>query len=150
MNAALSDCARFVRAQPHFSVLRLVRRALDVFGAAYDERRDALAGRNDVAEYVHTLTPEVTSPVSPIRGAAALLQEPRPVVQRQRFLLNILRETQRIQEMVGRLMALTTLKSRRVLKRVQHVARVGQCARFRPRRQRGATLPVPTWTRRLQ
>ena len=118
----ISDYARFVRAQPHFSLSRLVRRALDVFGAAYDEMRDALAGRNYVADYVQTLTHEVKSPLSAIRGAAELLQEPMPEAQRQRFLLNIQRETQRIQEMVDRMMELTALESRRVLERVQPVA----------------------------
>jgi len=44
--------------------------------AAYDEMRDALAGRNYVADYVQTLTHEVKSPLSAIRGAAELLQEP--------------------------------------------------------------------------
>ncbi len=118
----ISDYARFVRAQQGFSLSRLLRRALDVFGAAYDEMRDALAGRNYVADYVQTLTHEIKSPLSAIRGAAELLQEPMPEVQRERFLLNIQRETQRIQEMVDRMMELTALESRRVLERVQPVA----------------------------
>jgi two-component system sensor histidine kinase CreC len=42
--------------------------------------------------------------------------------QRQRFLQNIQRETQRIQEVVDRMMELTALESRRVLERVQPVA----------------------------
>ena len=48
--------------------------------------RDALAGRNYVADYVQTLTHEVKSPLSAIRGAAELLQEPMEEEQRQRFL----------------------------------------------------------------
>jgi two-component system, OmpR family, sensor histidine kinase CreC len=118
----ISDYARFVRAQDRFSPSRLVRRALDVFGSAYDEMRDALAGRNYVADYVQTLTHEVKSPLSAIRGAAELLQEPMPDVQRQRFLSNIQQETLRIQEMVDRMMELTSLESRRVLERVAPVA----------------------------
>ena len=45
-------------------------------GAAYDEMRDALAGRSYVADYVQTLTHELKSPLSAIRGASELLQEP--------------------------------------------------------------------------
>ncbi|MBK6009223.1 two-component system sensor histidine kinase CreC [Ramlibacter ginsenosidimutans] len=118
----ISDYVRFVRAQRRISLPRLGRRALGVIGAAYDEMRDALAGRNYVADYVQTLTHEVKSPLSAIRGAAELLQEPgMPAEQRQKFLGNITRETERIQEMVDRMMELTALETRRAL---EHVAPV--------------------------
>jgi two-component system sensor histidine kinase CreC len=74
----ISDYVRFVRAQPRFSLSRLVRHALDVFGAAYDEMRNALAGRNYVADYVQTLTHEIKSPLSSIRGAAPALFAEHP------------------------------------------------------------------------
>jgi two-component system sensor histidine kinase CreC len=106
---------RYVRAQRSFSLPRLGRRALGALGAAYDEMRDALAGRNYVADYVQTLTHEVKSPLSAIRGAAELLQEPMADADRARFSANIVRETQRIQELVDRMMELTALESRRKL-----------------------------------
>jgi two-component system sensor histidine kinase CreC len=109
------DYVRYVRAQRSFSLPRLGRRALGAIGAAYEEMRDALAGRNYVADYVQTLTHEVKSPLSAIRGAAELLQEPMPDADRARFVANIARETQRIQELVDRMMELTALESRRSL-----------------------------------
>ena len=109
------DYVRYVRAQRNISLPRLGRRALGALGAAYDEMRDALAGRNYVADYVQTLTHEVKSPLSAIRGAAELLQEPMPDADRARFTANIVRETQRIQELVDRMMELTALESRRRL-----------------------------------
>jgi two-component system, OmpR family, sensor histidine kinase CreC len=118
----IADYVRFVREQRSLSFPRLGRRAWGAIGAAYDEMRDALAGRNYVADYVQTLTHEVKSPLSAIRGAAELLHEPMPEDQRQRFLGNITRETQRIQEMVDRMMELTALESRRALDNVQPVA----------------------------
>jgi two-component system sensor histidine kinase CreC len=118
----IADYARYIRAQQGFDPGRLLRRAWDLMRAAYDEMRDALAGRNYVADYVQTLTHEVKSPLSAIRGAAELLQEPMEEAQRQRFLTNIQRETQRIQEMVDRMMELTALETRRVLDTVQPVA----------------------------
>jgi two-component system, OmpR family, sensor histidine kinase CreC len=111
----IADYVRYVRAQRSFSLPRLGRRALGAIGAAYDEMRDALAGRNYVADYVQTLTHEVKSPLSAIRGAAELLQEPMPDADRARFSANIVRETQRIQELVDRMMELTALESRRSL-----------------------------------
>ncbi|OYQ42384.1 two-component system sensor histidine kinase CreC [Rhodoferax sp. TH121] len=118
----IADYARYIKAQKGFHPGRLLRRAWDLMRAAYDEMRDALAGRNYVADYVQTLTHEVKSPLSAIRGAAELLQEPMEEAQRQRFLTNIQRETQRIQEMVDRMMELTALETRRVLDTVQPVA----------------------------
>lgn len=118
----IADYVRYVRSQRRISLPRLGRRALGVIGAAYEEMRDALAGRNYVADYVQTLTHEVKSPLSAIRGAAELLQEPgMPPEQRQKFLGNITRETQRIQETVDRMMELTSLETRRRLDTVQVV-----------------------------
>lgn len=119
----IADYVRYVRTQRSLSLPRLGRRALGALGAAYDEMRDALAGRNYVADYVQTLTHEVKSPLSAIRGAAELLQEPHmDGAQRQRFLGNITRETGRIQEMVDRMMELTALETRRALDSVQPIA----------------------------
>jgi two-component system sensor histidine kinase CreC len=111
----ISDYVRYVRAERSFSLPRLGRRALGAFGAAYDEMRDALAGRNYVADYVQTMTHEVKGPLSAIRGAAELLQEPMADADRARFIANIARETQRIQELVDRMMELTALESRKSL-----------------------------------
>jgi two-component system, OmpR family, sensor histidine kinase CreC len=119
----IADYVRYVRAQRSLNLPRLGRRAIGVIGAAYDEMRDALAGRNYVADYVQTLTHEVKSPLSAIRGAAELLQEEAmPQAERQRFLTNITREAGRIQEMVDRMMELTALESRRALDNTAPVA----------------------------
>lgn len=117
----ITDYARYVRSQRGFHPGRLGRRALGMLVAAFDEMRDAIAGRNYVADYVQTLTHEVKSPLSAIRGAAELLQEPMPEPDRQRFLGNIARETQRIQELVDRMLELASLETRR---RLEHVAPV--------------------------
>ena len=119
----IADYARYVRSQRRLNLRSLGRRALGTLGAAYEEARDALAGRSYVADYVQTLTHEVKSPLSAIRGAAELLQEGgMPPEQRRKFLGNITRETQRIQELVDRMMELTALESRRTLAQVQPVA----------------------------
>jgi two-component system sensor histidine kinase CreC len=118
----LGDYVRYVRSQRSFSLPRLGRRALGTLGAAYDEMRDALVGRNYVADYVQTLTHELKSPLSAIRGAAELLKEHgMPAVDRERFLANIERETARIQELVDRMMELAALESRRSLERTAPV-----------------------------
>lgn len=119
----VADYIRFVRRQRSFSLPRLGRRALGTLGAAYDEMREALAGRNYVADYVQTLTHELKSPLSAIRGAAELLHEPAmPVPDRERFVANIERETRRIEELVDRLAELAALEKRRRLFNTDPVA----------------------------
>ncbi len=118
----IADYVRYVRAQRTFSLPRLGRRALGTLGAAYDEMRDALSGRNYVADYVQTLTHELKSPLSAIRGAAELLHEREmPAQDREHFVANIERETARIQELVDRMMELAALESRRSLERTETV-----------------------------
>ena len=91
--------------------------------AAYQEVRDAIAGRNYVQDYVQQLTHELKSPLSAVRGAAELLQEPSlPPAQAARFAANIERESLRMQEVVDRMMELTALESRRLLQDQQRVA----------------------------
>ena len=118
---------QFVEAarQRTLSLRRLWRSTLGFLGAAYDEMRDALAGRSYVADYVQTLTHELKSPLSAIRGASELLQEPMPEADRQRFAGNITREAQRIQELVDRMMELAAIESRRALDKVLPVALPG-------------------------
>jgi two-component system sensor histidine kinase CreC len=115
----VADYVRYVRAQRRLSLPRLGRRALGAIGAAYQEMRDALAGRHYVSEYVQTLTHEIKSPLSAIRGAAELLQEPMPEAERQRFVANIGRESERIQALVDRLLELAGLEARGRLDKVE-------------------------------
>jgi two-component system, OmpR family, sensor histidine kinase CreC len=114
-----TDYVRYVRRQKTLNLRRLGRRALESIAAAYQEMRDVLAGRHYVSEYVQTLTHEIKGPLSAIRGAGELLQEKMPEAERQRFVANITRESQRIQELVDRLLELAALESRHRLERVE-------------------------------
>lgn len=112
---------RFLRRESGASLPKLGRGLVGAVAAAYQEMRDALAGRQYVTEYVQTLTHEIKSPLSAIRGAAELLQEPMPEEERRRFVGNIRRETQRLQELVERLLELAALERQRGLERVRQV-----------------------------
>lgn len=116
-----ADYVRYVRTQRSLNLPRLARRAWGQLVGAYQEMRDALAGRQYASEYVQALTHEIKSPLSAIRGAAELLQEKMPEAERERFVANIARESQRIQELVDRLLELSALESRRRLERVETI-----------------------------
>lgn len=119
----MSDYWRWLRQQRNPSLSRMLRRAVDTLRGGLREMRDALTGRSYVADYVQTFTHEIKSPLSAIRGAAELLQEPgMPQAERDRFLANIAGETQRIQEIVDRMMELTALETQRALERSETVS----------------------------
>ncbi len=118
----LTEYMQHLRTERRLGLGRLGQRVRGALHAAYAELRDALAGRNYVADYVQTLTHEVKSPLSAIRGAAELLQEAgMPEPERARFLANITREAGRIQEIVDRMMELTALEARRTLDKAEAV-----------------------------
>jgi two-component system sensor histidine kinase CreC len=111
----LADYFRRVRMQRSWDLPGLGRHLGEMTSTAYKDVRDALEGRSFAADYAQTLTHELKSPLSAIRGAADLLQEPMADADRRRFLGNIERETQRIHELVDRMMQLAALESRRLL-----------------------------------
>jgi two-component system sensor histidine kinase CreC len=111
----VTEYLRLLRNRDKSGPPRLGRSALGLLGAAYDEMRDALAGRNYVEEYVQALTHEIKSPLSAIQGAAELLEENPPPEQRARFLRNIHGESARIRTLVERLLELADLEKRRRL-----------------------------------
>ena len=84
-------------------------------GAALEGMRARLDGRDYVEHFVHTLTHELKSPLSAIRGAAELLSEPLPDEERTRFTGNILEQEKRMRELVERLLTLASLQHRQQL-----------------------------------
>ncbi|WP_326533069.1 two-component system sensor histidine kinase CreC [Pseudorhodoferax sp.] len=117
------DYLAWTRTQPRLRPGPMLHHAVALLRAGAHEMRDALTGRNTAADHVQTLTHEIKSPLSAIRGAAELLEDPdMPATTRAHFLDNITRETQRIQEIVDRMMELTALESRRVLEHAGAVA----------------------------
>jgi two-component system sensor histidine kinase CreC len=93
-------------------------------GKAFKKMQEALEGKKYVEHYVQTLTHEIKSPLSAIRGAAELLEEKMAPERRVRFLKNIRNEADRIQDLVDRLLELSALENRRRPYRMEpiHVA----------------------------
>ena len=85
--------------------------------AAVGDLQASLDGRAYVERYVQHLTHELKSPLAGIRGAAELLAEDPPPEVRARFLANIAAETERLHDLVERLLQLAGLerRERRVL-----------------------------------
>jgi two-component system sensor histidine kinase CreC len=115
------DLLRLLRQEGVRNPRRLSRRMSTLVRGAFSDARDAVAGRSYTEEYVQTLTHELKSPLSAIRGAAELLREDMPPAQRQHFAANIGEQVQRLQNLADRLLELASLEKRRTLDNVQPV-----------------------------
>ncbi len=90
-------------------------------GRAFEDMRLALENRQYVEQYVQTLTHEIKSPLSAIKGAAELLEEEMPMEQRGRFLDNIRNESERIKKLVDRMLELSSIENLKSLNEVKTV-----------------------------
>lgn len=107
------DHLRQLRAQRGLRLPALLRHSAETAGTALRDVRDALAGNSYASDYAQTLTHELKGPLSTIRGAAELLRGPMDDADRDRFLGHVMRETERIQQLVDRMMELAALEARR-------------------------------------
>ena len=98
-------------------------RAKEIAGLAqaFEEMRDALEGRQHAERYTQALAHEVKAPLAAIRGAAELLGEDVPPAQREKFLGNIRSEGARIQQIIDRLLELSSLEARKALQQTEVV-----------------------------
>ena len=88
---------------------------------AFEEMRDALEGRQHAERYTQALAHEVKAPLAAIRGAAELLEEDMPAEQRRKFMANIRGESARIQQIIERLLELSSLEARKALGQTEPV-----------------------------
>lgn len=112
----LTNYARAVRRGERVSMPVVKSPDARTLSRALEDMRDALEDRKYVHSYVQTLTHEMKSPVAAIRGASELLEEADvPEAQRTRFLNNIRTETERLQNIIDRLLALSAIESMKSL-----------------------------------
>ncbi len=124
----LTAYARAVRDGKTAQLPPLPGRTLQDLGTAFEEMRDALEGRQHVERYTQALAHEVKAPLAAIRGAAELLGEEMPEEQRRKFLGNIRGEAARIQQIVERLLELSSLEARKTLQQAESIDLAGLMA----------------------
>jgi two-component system, OmpR family, sensor histidine kinase CreC len=100
---------------------RLDSSEVGTLGRAFESMRDALEGKHYVEGYVRSLTHEIKGPLTAIRAAAELLEEPMPDADRRHFVANVRTESRRLQLMVDRMLELSALESRKTLEIVEPV-----------------------------
>ena len=102
-------------------VPKLSETELAKLASSMDNMRRQLDGKDYIEKYVHTLTHELKSPVSAIKGAAELIQPNMPEKDQRRFVDNIQFEIERIDEVINRLLALVTVEAKESLEDIQKV-----------------------------
>ena len=118
----LVDYVEKVRHGERVSPPQLADKELARLAAATEAMRREIDGKAYVEQYVHTLTHEMKSPLSAIRGAAELLQEGDvPAPMRERFLANIDGESLRLQRLVDRLLSLAGVEKRQALEQTETI-----------------------------
>ncbi len=88
---------------------------------ALGDMRAKLDGKNYVEQYVQTLTHELKSPLSAIKGASELLQTPLSEHKLQLFAGNIEKESERMQDLIDNLLQLARLEKLPQLQTREHV-----------------------------
>ncbi len=102
--------ARSVQKGDKAQLPQLEKNELGAMGKALEDMRLQLDGKQYVENYIQTLTHEIKSPLSAIRGASELLTEEMPAKNRKTFLDNIQVESRRLQDIVNRLLELSALE----------------------------------------
>jgi two-component system sensor histidine kinase CreC len=91
----------------------------DELGRALETMRNRLEGKQYVEQYVHTLTHEMKSPLAAIRGSAELLEESdghaMSAADRARFAASIRLQSERLAQMIDKLLALAGVEHRQRL-----------------------------------
>jgi len=124
MNRPLERLLSYVREIRDGKLTRLPRLGRDEIGElgeAMEEMRRTIEGRKYVEHYVQTLTHEIKSPLSVIRGAGELLEEQELNADATRFTENILGETTRIENLVNRLLDLSGLENRDAIQEAEQL-----------------------------
>ncbi|GAB2611019.1 two-component system sensor histidine kinase CreC [Novilysobacter erysipheiresistens] len=81
-------------------------------GQALETMRARLEGKQYVEQYVHSLTHEMKSPLAAIRSSAELLETPLPDADRVRFAGSIRVQSERLAQMIDKLLALAAVEHR--------------------------------------
>lgn len=88
-------------------------------GQALETMRARLEGKQYVERYVQALTHEMKSPLAAIRASAELLETPLPAPDQARFATSIGGQSERLAQMIDRMLALAEVEHRRHLESTQ-------------------------------
>ncbi len=117
----LSDYAAAVSRGEQAELPELNEPEFAALGKAMAHMRDELEGKEYVENTVHALTHELKSPLAAIRASVELLAESPDTADRERFIANIRREGDRLQQIAERMLQLAGVERQQVLQNIGSV-----------------------------
>lgn len=117
----LTEYVKSLKSKRTATLPRFGRTEIRELALAFEEMREELEGKKYIEQYVQTLTHEIKSPLSSIRGAAELLEGGLPQKEQPRFIENIRTEGQRIEQIIERLLELASLENRKGLRDIEPI-----------------------------
>lgn len=106
----VAEYARTLSTQRETNLHFWAAKELNSLVDAIDKMRQELEGKNYIERYVHTLTHELKSPLTAIKASAEILQDDLDEPDRQRFSINIIEQTDKLQQLIERLLLLARLE----------------------------------------
>lgn len=91
-------------------------------GQALESMRVKLEGKHYVERYVQELTHEMKSPLAAIRASAELLEQPLAPADHARFAAHVRAQSERLAQMIERMLALAAVEHRRQIAMPESVA----------------------------
>ena len=130
LSRQLGGLQRYARAATEGERVTLPRLAGEFrdLGHALETMRDRLDGKQYVERYVHSLTHELKSPLTAIRGAAELLEGPLPEADRLRFAATIRGQGERMTQTIDKLLALAAVEHRQRIEQPETIEVAGLLA----------------------
>ena len=106
----ISNYADEMAAGKSAEVPQFMDKRFNQLASSLTHMREQLDGKEYVEDYIHSLTHELKTPITSIRGAVELLNSNMPVEDRSKFLSNIDISNQRMSRLVDKMLSLAKLE----------------------------------------
>jgi len=117
----LTEFVKSLRENKRSEIPSFAEREIMTLAETFNEVWEDLKGEKYIEQYIQTLTHELKSPLSSIRGSAELLQDNIPDEQKIIFYRNIFRESRRMDDIIERMLELSSVENQGKLKTIDKV-----------------------------
>jgi len=117
----LTEFVKSLRENKRSKMPAFAGREITTLAETFNEVWNDLKGEKYIEQYIQTLTHELKSPLSSIRGSAELLGDDIPDEQKNIFYKNILRESRRMEAIIEMMLELSTVESQGKLLKIEKI-----------------------------
>ncbi len=117
----LTEFVKSLKENKRAKIPAFAEKEIMTLAETFNEVWTDLKGEKYIEQYIQTLTHELKSPLSSIRGSAELLEDDIPEEQKKIFYRNIFRESRRMEEIIERMLELSSIESQEGLKNIVQI-----------------------------